>query len=145
MSSIRSGRRERRGGFTLMEVLLVMVILVSLATLSIGVYSRVQKSQQIKVATAAINNLKSFLYAYYSDTNGYPTTSQGLNALLQPPGDLKNPQRWSGPYVEKVPDDPWGNPFQYASPGTHKQDEYDLWSLGPDGQSGTADDIGNWQ
>jgi general secretion pathway protein G len=65
--------------------------------------------------------------------------------LRAAPSDLANPAKWDGPYLDKtVPADPWGKPYQYASPGTHNADGYDVWSNGPDGVSGTDDDIGNW-
>ena len=145
MTELRNRRRGRRGGFTLMEVMLVLVILVILGSLSIGMFTRMQKDAQVKAATVQVESFKTYLSAYHFNINQYPNTSQGLQALLTPPGDLKNPQKWTGPYIEKIPEDPWGNAYQYASPGTHRQDEYDLWSNGPDGQNGTADDIGNWQ
>jgi general secretion pathway protein G len=68
-----------------------------------------------------------------------------LSALMTPPGDLANPAKWKGPYLEKaIPADPWGRPFQYAAPGKHNPQSFDVWSLGPDGADGTEDDVGNW-
>jgi general secretion pathway protein G len=74
----------------------------------------------------------------------YPSTADGIQALITPPGAKAD--HWHGPYIEggKIPLDPWGEPYQYAYPGTKNKGGYDLWSKGPDKQSGTADDIGNW-
>jgi len=78
----------------------------------------------------------------------YPSTSEGLQALITVPAG--NADRWRGPYImvkgdqNKILLDPWGNPYQYRYPGIHNTTGYDLWSKGPDGRDGTADDIGNW-
>ena len=79
----------------------------------------------------------------------YPTTAEGINALLLPPADPRTAQRWKGPYVKSTNDlrDSWGNPFLYACPGLHNKDGYDLWSAGPNGvnDDGDSDDITNWK
>ena len=72
----------------------------------------------------------------------YPTTEEGLNALLKAPEGTED--RWAGPYVRDIPKDPWGNEYQYAFPATRSRDAYDIWSMGPDGKNNTDDDIGNW-
>jgi type II secretion system protein G len=86
------------------------------------------------------------LQAYKNDVGQYPTTAQGLQALISKPDGVRG---WKGPYLTNkgMLMDPWGNPYQYACPSTHGQptSQYDCWSFGPDGQNGTADDIGNWQ
>jgi len=78
---------------------------------------------------------------YRVHTGRYPSTEEGLNALLSPPSDEAT--NWKGPYVKKLPNDPWGTPYQYKYPGTRNSATYDIWSYGPDGKEG-ADDIGNW-
>lgn len=139
----RQGLATQRG-FTLLELLVVMVIIGLLAGI-VGprYFSQVGRSQ-VKAARAQIDSLDKAIEAYRIDVGHAPTTEQGLAALnAQPQGE----QNWQGPYLKKdVPADPWGNPYQYAVPGTHNND-YDLYSFGKDGQpggTGEAADIGNW-
>lgn len=98
---------------------------------------------EVKTARAQMDSLEKALDAYRLDVGSYPSSEQGLAALMQRPG---SEARWSGPYLKKaVPNDPWGRPYQYKQPGEHG--EFDLFSLGKDGQpggSGEAEDIGNW-
>jgi len=97
------------------------------------------------VARAQIALLKTPLELYKLEVGDYPTTQQGLRALLEAPKGLTEPAKWSGPYLNKaVPLDPWKRPFQYRYPGKHVPGEPDIWSSGPDGIDGTEDDIGNW-
>jgi len=131
-------------GFTLLELLVVMVI-IGLLVSYVGpkYFAQVGKSE-VKAAKAQIDALEKALDQYRLDTGRYPTTEQGLLALFnQPPGEPK----WSGPYLKKsAPADPWGAPYQYQMPGQHG--ELDLYSYGKDGQpggNGDAADIVNWQ
>jgi general secretion pathway protein G len=130
-------------GFTLLELLVVLVILgLLVGYVAPRFFGQVGKSE-VKVATAQIRALEDALDQYRLDVGRYPTTEQGLAALnTQPTGEA----RWQGPYLKKaVPNDPWGNPYQYRSPGEHG--ELDLYSLGKDGQpggTGEAADITNW-
>lgn len=142
-----SRSRRRRGGFTLVEVLLVLVILVILVSLVVGGYTAAQKKANLNAAKTQIGLFETPLDMYYMDTNAYPTSEQGLEALLEPPADLRNPKKWGpDPYLKKrVPLDPWGDPYQYECPGRHNPNSYDIWSLGPDGAEGTVDDVGNWE
>lgn len=142
---MRKHRSRRRAAFTLMEVLLVLVILVALVSLVAINLTGAKQSANQSQAKIQVGALEKTLGMYYLDMNQYPSTAQGLNALIQAPSDLKNPDRWR-PYLDKssLPVDPWDNEYQYMSPGKHNVDKFDLWSLGPDGQDGTADDIGNW-
>ena len=141
----RSRDRHQRSGFTLIEVLLVLTILVILASMVVVALGPIQRKSRISAARAQVGLLKTPLQAYQLSIGSYPTTSQGLPALRSSPTDLSNPSKWEGPYLESnVPLDPWGNPYQYACPGQHNQDSFDVWSSGPDGISGTQDDIGNW-
>jgi general secretion pathway protein G len=85
---------------------------------------------------------------FHQDINRYPSTTEGLAALIICPADISGPKKWDGPYFkDKIPMDPWDHPFQYASPSKHSKDSdsYDVWSMGPDGINGTEDDIGNWE
>lgn len=135
---------HRRHGFTLLELLVVLVIIgLLVAFVAPRYFSQVGKSET-KMARAQIKALEDALDQYRMDVGRYPTSEQGLDALnAQPAGEA----RWQGPYLRKaVPKDPWGNAYVYASPGEHG--EYDLQSLGKDGQpggEGEAADIVNWQ
>ena len=141
-----SDSRRRRGGFTLIEVLLVLVILVTLASLAVTAYDGIQRKANTDAATVQIGLFKDQLALFKLSMKNYPTTDQGLEALVQAPADLVNQDSWAGPYIEggMVPTDPWENPYQYESPGKYNQNSYDVWSFGPDGTDGTDDDVGNW-
>jgi general secretion pathway protein G len=133
----------RRAGFTLLELLVVMVIIGLLAGyVAPRYFSQVGKSE-IKVAQAQIVAFEKALDTYRLDIGRYPSTEQGLNALMQRP---QNEPKWNGPYLQKaIPLDPWGKPYQYKSPG--ERGEFDIWSFGKDGQpGGTGEnaDVTNW-
>lgn len=138
----RYKRREK--GFTLIEMLIVMVILGLLAAL-VGprMFGKVGKSKQ-KAAKAQIALFETALDTYRLDTSRYPTTDQGLQALRVKPSGV---ERWDGPYLPKeVPLDPWGHPYQYRSPGEHG--DFDIISLGADGSEGGQgedEDVVSWK
>jgi general secretion pathway protein G len=138
-----AGLRRGAAGFTLLELLVVLVILgLLVGYVAPRFFGQVGKSE-VKVAKAQIRSLEDALDQYRLDVGRYPATEQGLAALnTQPAGEA----RWQGPYLKKaVPNDPWGNPYQYRSPGEHG--ELDLSSLGKDGQpggAGEAADLANW-
>jgi len=131
------------GGFTLLELLVVMVILGLLAGyVAPRYFSQIGKSET-KVALAQVQAAGQALDQYRLDTGHYPSNEQGLSALFARPA---NEPKWAGPYTRKVvPPDPWGRPYQYRFPGEHA--EYDLHSFGKDGQPGgvgDAADVTNW-
>jgi len=131
-------------GFTLLELLVVMVIIGLLASyVGPRFFAQIGKSE-VKAARAQIDALEKALDQYRLDLGRYPSTEQGLAVLVEAPAGER---RWAGPYLRKaVPDDPWGHPFIYRQPG--ERGDYDLLSLGKDGQPGGQDeaaDIGNWQ
>jgi general secretion pathway protein G len=130
-------------GFTLLELLVVLVIIGLLAAyVGPKYFSQIGKSE-VKTARAQIAGIEKALEQYRIDVGVYPSTEQGLAALMKRPGEIK---RWDGPYLSKeLPNDPWGKPYLYKSPGEHG--EYDISSLGRDGRpggDGIDADIGNW-
>jgi len=147
----RSSRRSmhtshsasRCSGFTLLELLVVMVIIGLLAGLVAPRYFDQIGKSTTKVAKAQIDSLGKALDQYRLDVGSYPSTEEGLNALTTSP---QNQPRWSGPYLQKaVPLDPWDRPYQYRAPGEHG--DYDLYTLGRDGQvGGTGEnaDVTSW-
>lgn len=136
----------RSKGFTLIELMVVLVILgVLAAVIAPRIMDRPDEARVI-AAKQDIASLVQALKLYRLDNIRYPTTEQGLQALVSKPGIEPIPQNWkSGGYIEKLPKDPWGTPYVYLNPGRHG--EIDVYSLGADGQPGGEDkdaDIGNW-
>ena len=140
-----SRSRPRAAGFTLLEILVVLAIIGLLAGLAITNVDKIFGGAQGSTARLQVrDSMRTSLTSYRIAMGDYPSTAEGLNALITAPGSKAD--RWHGPYLEpaKIPLDPWGEPLQYAYPGTKNKSGYDLWSKGPDKQSGTEDDIGNW-
>lgn len=136
-------------GFTLIEVLVVLIIIGILAGyIGPKIMGRPEEAKRTKAAMQ-IKGLETSLHLYKLDNGSYPSTEQGLSALVSPPESGKLPSNWrKGGYLEKpsVPVDPWGNEFIYLSPGVHS--DFDLMSYGPDGESGGDGenaDINNWE
>jgi general secretion pathway protein G len=128
----------RRRGFTLVEILLVMTIIGILAAIVIPkMVGRSEQARQTAVR-ADLSSMKTALDAFEVDNGYYP---RSLQELFQQPANAKN---WHGPYLDKIPQDPWGNNYLYAYPGKHNPNSYDLLSVGPDSKEGSQDDIGNW-
>lgn len=143
--TFKKPQRNRSKGFTLVEILIVIAIIATLATVAIGNLGGIFSGQQDKAASLFINQTAKLVFTSYKlDVGSYPTTEQGIKALLQAPSGKEG--KWNGPYIDDLPEDPWGNPYQYRFPGTkniNKSSGYDIWSLGQDGVE-SADDIGNW-
>lgn len=142
-TGIKATRTRSIKGFTLLELLVVMVILGLLAGYVAPKYFGQVGKSEVKVARAQIDAFDKALDQYRLDTGHYPSNAQGMSALMTKPA---NEAKWDGPYLKKaLPPDPWGNAYQYRQPGEHG--EYDLYSYGKDGQpggSGEAADITNW-
>jgi len=138
--------KYRNKGFTLLELLVVIVIIGMLAAFVAPKYFGQISKSQTQVAAAQIESLGQALDQFRIDTGHYPTHDEGLAALYAPPGTASEP-KWNGPYLKKpVPPDPWGNPYVYNIPSTIQGKDYDLISYGSDGQpngTGDAADITN--
>ena len=134
------------GGFTLLEILVVVVILGILASIIVPKIMRRPEEARRTKAIMDIKAIETALNLYRLDNGVYPSTEQGLEALVEKPTTGVIPREWKeGGYLDKVPKDPWGNPFVYLSPGIHK--EFDLVSYGSDGVEGGEGkdaDIENW-
>jgi general secretion pathway protein G len=135
-----------KDAFTLIELMIVVIIIAALSAMIVPRLSNRSEQAKVAVADADISsNIGLALKLYKLDNGRYPTTAQGLKALLSKPSSSPVPGNWSGPYLENEPLDPWKTEYGYKSPGPNNQDGYDLYSLGPDGVEGTADDITNWK
>ena len=152
MESVGKERKERRprrrsgagvSGFTLIELMLVLVILATLAAIVLPKFTG--RSQQAKITSAKtqISQFEVALDAFEIDMGRYPTTTEGLRALVEKP--TSDSDGWQQPYLKRdVPQDPWGNEYQYRYPGQYNENGYDLYSVGPDHKMGGDDDIKNW-
>lgn len=137
------GRQDHRRGFTLIEIMLVVIIIGALAAMIVPRLAGRSEQAKVAVAKADLSNIATALKLYELDNGSFPTTAQGLSALRERSTSVPAPKNWNGPYLEKDPVDAWGNPYVYASPGSHRAD-YDLSSKGKDPNS-SDDDIVNWQ
>lgn len=139
----RPSRRTSSSGFTLLELLVVMVIIGLLAGFVAPRYFAQVGKSQVKVARAQLDALDKALDQFRLDVGRYPTTEEGLQALVAAPNGERG---WAGPYLKKgVPPDPWGRPYVYQEPGSHG--DFDLLSYGKDGRPGGAGedaDLTNW-
>jgi general secretion pathway protein G len=135
-------RMKNKKGFTLIELMLVVVIIGVLVSMVVPRLAGRSEEARIAAVKADINaNIAVALDLYELDTGKYPATEEGLDALLAKPASAV---KWKGPYLKKQPLDPWGRRYMYKFPGDRAGD-YDLYSCGPDGAEGGADDIVNWQ
>lgn len=134
---LKAGSKDR--GFTLLELLVVLAILGLLIGLVAPAIMRQFGSAKDKIVHQSIERLATVLDMYKLDVGSYPTTEQGLQALLKQPAGVG---RWSGPYLkgDRLPEDPWGHPFGYRSPSQRPGHEYDLYSLGSSSQAGEGRD-----
>lgn len=143
-------RKHRNGGFTLVEIMIVLAILVLLLAMVGPKLLKTQEKADLKITVTQIKNIEKALDLYKVDNRNYPTTEEGLKALVEKPADEARSANWGGPYMEaNLPLDPWHNAFRYEFPPSQNtgvaQDKPSIWSAGPDGKDGTDDDIVNWQ
>jgi general secretion pathway protein G len=141
---------RRTGAFTLIEIMAVVLIIGLLSTLvGVAVFQQVDKGR-VTATRAQINNLEAVLELYRMDNGRFPTTEQGLEALVSATTTSPEPRNFpQGGYLKggRIPVDPWGEDYQYEAPGQHNSHAFDLWSFGADGATGGNEieaDIGNW-
>ena len=146
MKKTRKKHSPQRGGFTLLELMLVFFILVTISGVGIVAITGQRDKARERTARIYVNTLNTAVKRYDGDVGRPPTNEQGLAALVQCPADLHNPDDWAGPYIDSTAKstDPGGNEYQYVSPGRDGR-SFDIWSYGPDGIGETSDDIGSWQ
>ncbi|HSZ54962.1 MAG TPA: type II secretion system major pseudopilin GspG [Tepidisphaeraceae bacterium] len=136
-----TARQNRKSGFTLVELMLVMLILAILAAVVVPRIAGRGEDAKKAAAKADITNISSALDSFEVECGRYPTSDEGLQALVMQPGNV--PQgSWKGPYVKLVPKDPWGNPYVYVAPGQHSKD-YDLYTT-QGAKDSTGNEINNW-
>ena len=139
-------QRRQNGAFTLVEIMVVVIIIGILVATIIPQFVGTTHDARVATAKAHIAELENALQRYYVNMDTYPSTEDGLKALVEKPqGD---DGKWRGPYITMLRPDPWGTPYQYRFPGAHRPSSFDLWSRGADkvdGGEGDGADIGNWQ
>ena len=139
-----TARRSARRAFTLVELLLVLVILGTLAAIVLPKFTGTTEKARRTQAQTQIASFKTALELFETENGRFPKGKDGLLDLIQQPRDAQN---WH-PYLQdetSIPNDPWGHPYIYVCPGKHNPNSYDIISMGPDGREGTDDDITNWQ
>ena len=139
-------QQKTSDAFTLVEIMVVVVIIGILAATILPKFIGVTHDAKVSAAKSQTAELESALERFYVHMDRYPTADEGLKVLVDAPANDEN-KKWRGPYIKQLLNDPWGNPFQYAFPGTHHPTSFDVWSRGADGQDGGEGDnadIGNW-
>lgn len=136
-------KNRRQAGFSLIEILIVLALIAGIIGLLVANLDKILGGSKEKIAKVFIENLDTPLMAYRLDIGDYPSTDEGLQALRTAPAGKE--KRWKGPYLKKLPNDPWNdNSYQYRYPGIKNPGSYDVWSFGPD-KVESDDDIGNWE
>lgn len=141
----RPGPGRSRAGFTLVEIMVVVIVLAILAATIIPQFASTTHDARVSAARADIEKLEGALERFFIHMDRYPTTDEGLRVLVELPTDGEG--RWRGEYIKELKPDPWKNPYRYRSPGLHGSKTFDLWSMGADGVDGGDEkgkDITNW-
>jgi general secretion pathway protein G len=137
--------QRRSAGFTLLEIMVVVIIIGVLAATIIPQFMGTTHDAKVSAAKADVSQLENALERFNLHMDRYPTMDEGLKVLVEAPtGEDK---KWRGPYIKLLRPDPWGNPYQYRVPGIHHATTFDVWSRGADGQDGGDGqnaDVGNW-
>lgn len=140
--SVQSSKKTQ-SGFTILEMMVVVVIIGILASMVVPNLMGSQDRANLQKAVSDVSALETSLKMYKMDNYDYPTTDQGLDALVNQTDIEPEPRRFpEGGYVQRLPNDPWGNEYQLLNPG--ENGKMDVFTMGPDGEAGTDDDIGNW-
>ena len=127
-------------GFTLLEMMIVVIVIGILAATIIPQFMGTTHDAKVSAAKAQVAEIESAVERFNNQMDRYPTAEEGLSALVNPPsGD--DATKWRGPYIKRLINDPWGNPYQYAVPGTHNPNSFDIWAHDT---QGAGADIGNW-
>jgi len=137
--------RRRSSGFTLIEIMVVVIIIGVLAAMIIPQFIGTTTDAKVSAAKGDVSSIESALERFNLHMDRYPTMDEGLKVLVESPAGGDN--KWRGPYIKQLRPDPWGNPYQYRVPGAHHTSTFDVWSRGADGQDGGEGpnaDIGNW-
>jgi len=143
--SVRRSAQSAVRAFTVLEMMIVIAIIAMLVGLTVSNFDKLFGDAKIKTAEIFVkSSIKVPMQQYNMAMGDYPSTAEGLQALVTAPANKAD--RWRGPYLVdgKIPLDPWLEPYQYRYPGTKNKSGYDIWSKGPDKQDGTEDDIGGW-
>ncbi|MGC9453921.1 MAG: type II secretion system major pseudopilin GspG [Phycisphaerae bacterium] len=140
-------RNRRRKGFTLIELIIVVSVLAFLTGIAVVGYPAIRRGLDKDATKALIKQTESAVKFYHANLNRYPTTEEGFTVLIEKPEEEALAEKWSGPYLEdkQIPKDPWGNELKYER--VEDEDagqQFRIWSVGPDGQDGTDDDIRPW-
>lgn len=144
MKTTRNSAQPKNQGFSLVEIMVVVIILGVLAATIVPQFAGTTHDAKVSMAKSHIAEMKTALTRFYVSMDRYPTEEEGLQVLVDPPAD--DDGAWRGPYLERVLKDPWNSPYQYRFPG-QRAPNYDLWSRGADKADGGTDkgaDIGNW-
>lgn len=137
-------KRRRDDGFSLIELMVVVLIMGLLATTIVLTLAPVGEQSRVTKARSDVASLESALEMYNLDMSRYPGADQGLDALLSTAAGANTPGFRQGGYIKRLSKDPWGQDYQYVVPGARSASAFDVFSAGPDGQAGNSDDIGNW-
>lgn len=135
--------RARGAGFTLLEIMLVIIIIVTLMAVLLPSLMKSSEDAKIGQARIYVGQLQGSLARYSMANSGPPSSAQGLRALVERPGGDPAPRRWSS-ILDKIEPDPWGTEYKYEYPGKHNPKNFDVYSCGPDKTPNTPDDVGNW-
>jgi general secretion pathway protein G len=141
----RCSLQKRLAGFTLLEIMVVVIIIGVLAATIIPQFMGTTHDAKVSAAKSDVAQLENALERFNLHMDRYPTMDEGLKVLVEAPAD--EDKKWRGPYIKLLRPDPWGNPYQYRVPGMHHTSTFDVWSRGADGQDGGEGpnaDIGNW-
>jgi general secretion pathway protein G len=137
--------QTRSAGFTLLEIMVVVIIIGVLAATIIPQFMGTTHDAKVSAAKADVSQLENALERFNLHMDRYPTMDEGLKVLVEAPAG--EDKKWRGPYIKLLRPDPWGNPYQYRIPGVHHATTFDVWSRGADGQDGGEGpnaDVGNW-